>query len=122
MGTLATRYIPKNEDVRVSVGPDAECTMKEKRTSLKKKDLSFQWNRVVGWTSVEEFEITVQNYRGRDVEVEIHRSMNGNFTFESDDEWTKHDANTQKIHFTLKANDKRKLKFKVTTRHGTNAR
>jgi hypothetical protein len=122
MGAIASKYIPKNEEVKVNVGPDAECTMKEKRTSLKKKDLTLRNNRLVGWTTVEEFETEVKNFRARDVEVEIHRSMQGMFEFDSEDAWEKHDADTQKIRFTLKAGETRKLTFKVTTKHGENAR
>ncbi|MCG3185285.1 MAG: hypothetical protein ICCCNLDF_03489 [Planctomycetes bacterium] len=123
MGTLASKYIPKNEEVKINVGPDAECTLKEKRLSLRKKDLVLdQWNRLVGWTTVEDFELEVRNFRGRDVEVEIHRSMQGKFEFDSEDAWEKHDADTQKIHFTLKAGESRKLTFKVTTKNGENAR
>ena len=48
--------------------------------------------------------------------------MRGDFDFDSDDKWEKHDADTQKIHFTLKANSKRELKFTITTRNGTNAK
>ncbi|MCA8910414.1 MAG: DUF4139 domain-containing protein [Planctomycetes bacterium] len=122
MGQVLSKYIPKNEEVKVNVGPDAECTMKQKRTSLKKKDLTFRNGWLVGWTSVEDYEIIVTNFRARDVEVEIHRSMRGDFDFDSDDKWEKHDADTQKIHFTLKANSKRELKFTITTRNGTNAK
>jgi len=122
MGQVVNKYIPKNEEVKVNVGPDAECTMNESRLSLKKKDLTFRNNWLVGWTTVESFQITVKNFRARDVEVEIHRSMAGMFTFESEDTWEKHDADTQKIHFTLKAGTERKLAFNVTTRQGENAK
>jgi len=123
MGTLASKYIPKNEEVKINVGPDAECTLKEKRLSLRKKDLTLnRWNQLEGWTTVEEFELEVRNFRGREVEVEIHRSMQGDFDFESDAGFEKHDADTQKVHFTLKAGEQRKLAFKVTTRNGTNRR
>jgi hypothetical protein len=122
MGEVYNKYIPKNEEVKVNVGPDAECTLKEKRLTLKKKDLAFRQNWLVGWTTVEEFEVTVSNFRDRDVEVEVHRTMAGMFTFESEDTWEKHDADTQKIHFTLKAGTERKLAFKVTTKQGENAK
>ena len=122
MGQVLNKYIPKNEEVKVNVGPDAECTLKEKRLTCKKKDLAFRSNWLVGWTEVEEFEITVRNFRARDVEVEVHRTMAGMFTFESEDTWEKHDADTQKIHFMLKAGSERKLAFRITTKQGENAR
>ncbi|MCC7509086.1 MAG: DUF4139 domain-containing protein [Planctomycetes bacterium] len=121
MGALASKYIPKKEEVKVNVGPDAECTMKERRISLRKKDLTFRDNWLVGWTTVEEFETEVRNFRSRDVEVEIHRSMYGDFDFAGEG-FEKHDADTQKIRFTLKAGATRKFKFTVTIRSGTNSR
>ncbi|MBK8208071.1 MAG: DUF4139 domain-containing protein [Planctomycetes bacterium] len=121
MGALASKYIPKKEEVKVNVGPDAECTMKERRISLRKRDLTFQERWLVGWTTVEEFETEVRNFRDRDVEVEIHRSMAGDFEFAGEG-FEKHDADTQKIRFTLKAGEARKFKFTITIRSGTNSR
>ncbi len=121
MGALASKYIPKQEEVKVNVGPDAECTMKERRISLRKKDLTFRNNWLVGWTTVEEFETEVRNFRRGAVEVEIHRSMYGDFDFAGEG-FEKHDADTQKIRFTLKAGETRKFKFTVTIRSGTNSR
>jgi len=122
MGALASKYIPKNEEVKVNVGPDAECTLAEKRLGLKKKDLAFQNGWLSGWTTVEEFEMEVKNFRGRAVEVEIHRRIEGDFDFASADTFEKEDVYTQKIKFSLAPNSPRKIKFTVTTRFGTNAR
>ena len=122
MGIVANKYIPKNEEVKVNVGPDAECTLKEKRLSLTKKDLGFRNGWLVGWTTVEEFEFTVKNFRNRDVEVEIHRSMTGKFEFEREAEFEKHDADTQKIKLTLKSGETRTIKFTVTQKYGENAK
>jgi hypothetical protein len=122
LGVLASKYIPKGDEVKINVGPDDECTLKSKRLSLKKKDLSFQWGSLVGWTTAEEFELKVHNFRGRDVEVEVHQTFYGDFNFDSADTWEKHDADTQKIRFTLKTGTERKLAFTVTTRNGTNSR
>ncbi|MBK9974850.1 MAG: hypothetical protein IPP14_08760 [Planctomycetes bacterium] len=120
MGELASKYIPKNEEVKVNVGPDAECTLAEKRLSLKKKDLTFQQGWLIGWTTVEEFELEVKNFRGRAVEVEIHRVVGGDFDFESSDTFETEDARTRKVTFSLAAGTARKIKFRVTTRQGSN--
>lgn len=122
MGQLASKYIPKKDEVKINVGPDAECTLKARRVSLRKKDLTFRNNWLVGHTTVEEFELEVRNFRPRDVEVEIHQSFGGLFEFESEDNFEKHDATTQKIKFTLKSNETRKIAYKLTTKHGENAR
>ncbi|MCL4729725.1 MAG: hypothetical protein KJ044_04710 [Planctomycetes bacterium] len=122
MGALVTKYIPKGEEVKVNVGPDAECTLAEKRMSLRKKDLMFEHGWLTGWTTVEEFEIEVKNFRGRAVEVEIHRVIGGDFDFDSTDTFEKEDAQTRKIRFSLDPNSPRKLRCTGTTRHGRHSR
>ncbi|MBE7490379.1 MAG: DUF4139 domain-containing protein [Planctomycetes bacterium] len=122
MGALASKYIPKKDEVKVNVGPDAECTLAIKRISLRKKDLTFQNGWLSGWTTVEEFEMEVKNFRGRAVEAEIHRSMQGDYDFESADGFVVHDAATRKVTLKLEANSTRKLRYTVTTRQGSNAR
>ncbi|MCC6573788.1 MAG: DUF4139 domain-containing protein [Planctomycetes bacterium] len=126
MGALASKYIAKNDEVKINVGPDPEVTLKEKRLSFKKIDLSFESNGrnrwIVGWTTVEEFEIEVKNFRGRAVGVEIHRTCGGDFDFASDDSFANEDFQTRKFVFALGANTSKKIKFTVTTRGGTNAK
>jgi hypothetical protein len=122
MGELVSKYIPKKEEVKINVGPDAGCTLKAQRLSHKKIDLSFRDGWIAGWTTVEQFTLEVRNFRGREVQVEIHQSFAGDFDFASEDKFEKHDANTQKIRFTLGAGETRKLAYTVTTRHGTNSR
>lgn len=122
MGILASKYIPKGDEVKINIGPDAECTLKTKRTGLTKKDLAFRFNRIVGWTTVQQFELVVTNFRDIEVEVEIHQSFQGDFDFESVDKFEKHDADTRKIVFALKPGEKRTITYTVTTRSGTNVK
>lgn len=122
MGELWSKYIPKNEEVKINVGPDPEVTLKEKRMSFKKQDLSFENRWLAGWTTVEEFELEVKNFRNRSVEVEIHRTMQGDFDFDSGDNPQVENFNTKKFTFSLSAATTRTLKFKVTTRFGSNVK
>lgn len=126
MGALASKYIAKNDEVKISVGSDPEVTLKEKRRSFAKQDLVFQQrgnNRVVsGWTTLEEFEIEVKNFRGREIAVEIHRSAAGDHDFDSEDKPEVENFNTRKFRFALAANASRKLVFRITTRFGENVR
>jgi hypothetical protein len=64
----------------------------------------------------------VKNFRGRAVEVEVHRSAAGDFDFESQAAFEKESFDTRKVKFTLNAGETRKIAFIITTRHGTNAR
>ena len=126
MGALASKYIAKNDEVKINVGADPEVTLKEKRLSFEKTDLVFQsrgnqrW--VSGWTTVEKFELEVKNYRSKNIELEIHRSAQGDFDFESEDKPEKENFNTMKFKFALNANTSRKLNFTITTRNGDNVR
>lgn len=126
MGALASKYIAKNDEVKISVGSDPEVTLKEKRKSFAKQDLVFQQrgnNRVVsGWTTLEEFEIELKNFRGREIAVEIHRSAAGDHDFDSEDKPEVENFNTRKFRFALAANASRKLVFRITTRFGENVR
>ena len=126
MGALASKYIAKKDEVKINVGPDAEVTLKERRKSFMKQDLVFQTNGqrrwVSGWTTVEEFEVEVRNFRGREVALEIHRSAQGDFDFESEDKPEVENFNTKKFKFALAANTSRKLAFKLTTRNGENVK
>lgn len=126
MGELWSKYIPKNDEVKINVGPDPEVTLKERRMSFLKQDLVFQssggsrW--LAGWTTVEEFELEVKNFRNKAVSVEIHRSVEGDFDFDSADEPQVENFNTRKFTFDLGAAKSRTLKFKVTTRNGSNVK
>ncbi|MBP9890764.1 MAG: DUF4139 domain-containing protein [Planctomycetes bacterium] len=126
MGALVSKYIAKNDEVKINVGADPEVTLKEKRMSFEKTDLVFQsrgssrW--VSGWTTVEKFELEVKNFRNKNIEVEIHRSAQGDFDFESEDKPEKENFNTMKFKFALNANNARKLNFTITTRNGDNVK
>jgi hypothetical protein len=122
MGELWSKYIPKNDEVKINVGADPEVTLKEKRMTFKKQDLSFENGWLNGWTTVEEFEIEVKNFRSKNVEVEIHRTVYNDFDFESADNPVVENFNTKKFIFGLEAGKSRTLKFKVTTRFGSNVK
>ncbi|MBX3459060.1 MAG: DUF4139 domain-containing protein [Planctomycetes bacterium] len=121
MGALASKYIPKKDEVKVNVGADPECTMKLKRTRTQKKDLTFNQRWLQGWTQVDTYELELRNFRDREVEVEVHQAFGGDFDF-SGEGWERHDAQTHKWKLTLKAAETRKASYSVTTRMGTNAR
>ncbi|MEE9311154.1 MAG: DUF4139 domain-containing protein [Planctomycetota bacterium] len=119
LGQVFSKYIPKNEKVKINLGADANVTLKRKRLKLKKKNLMISNRYLVGWTTVEDFEIEVKNFRGRKVKIEIHQSFGRWATFEGEG-WVKEDSDTNKAEFTLEANKSSKLKFTVTTKQGRN--
>ncbi|MDC1141846.1 DUF4139 domain-containing protein [Planctomycetota bacterium] len=126
MGQVYTKYIPKNEEIKVNSGNDPEVTLKSKRMSLKKTTMAYRWNGrnqyLVGWNTVEVFELELKNFRPREVDFEINVSLNGDFDFESETANKKIDFRTQRFTITFKANEQQKIKYTVTTRHGENAK
>ncbi|MHC4841089.1 MAG: DUF4139 domain-containing protein [Planctomycetota bacterium] len=126
VGQVYTKYIPKNEEIKVNTGIDPEVTLKSKRLSLKKESLAFRWSGrnqyIVGWNTVEVFELELKNFRPREVDFEINVSLNGDFDFDSEVANKKIDFRTQRFTLTFKANEQQKIKYTVTTRHGENAK
>ena len=123
---LYTKYIPKNDEVKINTGVDPEVTFKSKRMSFKKENLAFRWSGrsqyIVGWDTIEEFEIELKNFRPREVDFEINVVLGGKFEFDSEVASKKIDHRTQRFTMTFKANQQLKIKYTVTTKHGENAK
>lgn len=62
------------------------------------------------------------NFRNKNVEVEIHRSVYGDFDFDSTDNPQIENFNTKKFIFSLNAATARTLKLRVTMRFGSNVK
>ncbi|MCA8910411.1 MAG: DUF4139 domain-containing protein [Planctomycetes bacterium] len=124
VGQVYTDYIPKNDEVKVNAGFDPEVQLKMKRTSFKKDNLTFRWsgNRqyIVGWDTVEDFEIEIKNFRKRAVDFEVNVVMNGDFDFDSKTKSTKIDFRTQRFTLTMEAGGSTKVTYNVRTRYGQN--
>lgn len=126
VGMVVTNYIPKNDEVKVNAGLDPEVQFKSKRKSYKKENLTFNWsgNRqyIAGWDTVEEFELSLKNFRNREVDFEINVRMGGDFDFDSETDSTKIDFQTQRFTITMKAGESRDVAYTVRTRFGSNIR
>ncbi|MCC6573786.1 MAG: hypothetical protein IT462_08345 [Planctomycetes bacterium] len=126
VGAIATKYIAKNDEIKVNAGPDPEVTLKLTRTSMKKTSLTFErnggWQWVAGWDVVEEFKLEVKNFRKLPGNFEINLSFNGDFDFESGAASTKIDFRTYRFSFKLDANSNNTITYKLTTRNGTNVK
>lgn len=123
---LYTKYVPKNDEIKINTGVDPEVTFKSKRISFKKENLVFRWSGrsqyIAGWDTIEEFEIELKNFRPREVGFEINVVLSGKFEFDSEVKNKKIDHRTQRFTMILKANQKMKIRYTVTTKHGDNAK
>jgi hypothetical protein len=126
VGAISTDYIPKNDEVKVNAGFDPEVQLKSKRKSFKKVNLTFGWSGnqqyIRGWDTIEEFELTVKNFRNRDVEFEVNVNLNGDFEFVSATPSVKIDYQTQRFTLPMKAGESKTINYTVTTHQGSNVR
>jgi hypothetical protein len=126
VGMISTNYIPKNDEVKVNAGLDPEVQIKSRRKTFKKENLTFGWSGnqqyIRGWDTVEDFEVTLKNFRSRDVEFEVNVILAGDFDFTSETASTKIDFQTQRFALTMKAGEVKTITYNVRTRNGSNVR
>jgi hypothetical protein len=122
VGGASVKYIPVNEHVELDLGPDLEVRVRPVLMNWVKKDLAFDPNgRVKGWTTVETWEVEVQNCRDIPVTVDIRRNQSGDWSLETRAAYEKVDQNKLKFILPLPARSQQKFTYEVTTRHGSNA-
>jgi hypothetical protein len=121
-GSTAVKYIPINEQVDLELGHDLEVRVKPILQNWEKKDLRFDnFGNVQGWTTIETWEIELQNSKEIPIVLDIRRNLGGDWSIETPASYEKMDANKIKFLLPLAAREKRTLTYSVTTRHGTNA-
>jgi len=122
VGRTAVKYIPVNEQVDLELGNDLEVLVKPTLMNWVKTDVQFD-NRgnVKGWTTLETWEVEVQNSKDIDVTLDIRRNFNGDWSMVTAAKYENVDATKVKFVLPLKPREKQKFTYELTTRHGTNA-
>ncbi|MDB6053559.1 MAG: hypothetical protein JWN25_1082 [Verrucomicrobiales bacterium] len=122
VGSSAVKYIPLNEEVEVELGADPEVRIKPTLTNYQKIDLRFgQGGNLVGWTTMNTWQIEVQNSREIEVTIDIRRSFQGDWSMTTEAKYEKVDANKVKFLMTLKPHESQKFTYEVVTRFGESA-
>jgi len=122
VGRTSVKYIPANETVELELGNDREVLVKPTLMNWVKTDIAFDGNgNVKGWTVKETWEIEMQNSKDIDVVLDIRRNFSGDWSMTTDARYEKVDANKVKFLVPLKAREKQRFTYEVTTRLGTNA-
>ena len=122
VGRTSVKYIPVNEQVELELGNDLEVMVKPALMNWVKNDLQFDNNgNVKGWTIKETWEFEVQNSKDIDVVLDIRRNFSGDWSLATQAAYENVDANKVKFVLPLKAREKQKFSYEVTTRYGTNA-
>jgi hypothetical protein len=122
VGRTSVKYVPVNETLELELGRDQEVVVKPKLMSWLKTDLQFDnQGDVKGWTVQEEWEIELQNSKEIDAVLDIRRNFAGDWSLATAVIYDKVDANKIKFVVPLKAKEKQTIRYKLTSRFGTNA-
>ncbi len=121
VGRTSVKYIPVNETVELELGNDSEVLVKPTLMNWVKTDVQFDNDgNIKGWTIKETWEVELQNSKEIDVVVDLRRNFAGDWSIVTKAEYEKVDATKVKFLVPLKAHEKQKFTYELTTRHGTN--
>ena len=122
VGRTSVKYIPINEAVEMALGNDREVMVKPTLMNWEKANLQFDGRgNVKGWTIKETWQFEVQNSKDIEVVLDIRRNFAGDWSLKTDATYEKVDANKVKFVLPLKAREKQRLSYEVTTNFGSNA-
>ena len=100
---------------------NAERRVKPALMNWEKTNLQFDNNgNVKGWTIKEIWQIEVQNSKDIDVMLDVRRNFTGDWTLTTEAKYEKVDATKVKFVLPLKAREKQKFTYEVTTNYGSN--
>jgi hypothetical protein len=120
-GATSVKYIPVNEEVEMELGNDREVLVKPRLMNWVKQDVRFDRDgNVAGWTTIETWEIELQNSKDIPIVLDVRRNFAGDWTLKTDAAFEKVDATKVKFVQPLQPRAKQTLTYELTTRYGTN--
>ncbi len=137
----SVKYIPIGDKIELNLGVDPEVLFELIKLKVSRSDLILQINgtsefrkiggdgvlkeenaTLVGWGDHEIFSQRIRNYSGKDINVEVRRTLPGHITFKSQLEPKLHDYQTVEFKATVAAGKKADLLFEVIRMQGTSAK
>ncbi|MFN0017394.1 MAG: DUF4139 domain-containing protein [Pirellulaceae bacterium] len=137
----AVKYIPIGDRIELNLGVDPEVNFELIKLRIFRSDLILQINgtnefrkiggdgaikeenaSLVGWSDHEIFGQRIRNYTGKDIKVEIRRTLPGHILFKSQLEPKLHDYQTVEFRSTVAAGKKVDLLFEVIRLQGISAK
>ncbi|MHC4663590.1 MAG: DUF4139 domain-containing protein [Planctomycetota bacterium] len=123
LGQSSTKYVPIGSDIEVNLGADDLLSAEIRKVGHRVVNLNFDnWGRVVGYDTIEEFEVKTENFSKKNTRLEMMRYFGGDFDLDTGAKTEKMSATEYKFHVTIPAGGKTEFKYKLTTRHGKNAK
>lgn len=135
------KYIPVGDKMELPLGADPEVIFELVKWRVFRRDLMLQIHgtdefrkiggdgtfkqenaTLVGWTDHEILSQRIRNYSGKDIRVEVRRTLPGHVVFRSQLEPKLHDYQTVEFQSTVAAGKKKDLRFEVVRHQGTSAK
>ncbi|MEI8062923.1 MAG: DUF4139 domain-containing protein [Verrucomicrobiota bacterium] len=122
VGATNVKYIPIGEVIELELGEDRDVKVQPTLMDWQKLDIRFdEWGNVAGWTIKETWQFEVQNSKDIDVELDIRRNFEGDWSMDRATKFAKLDAHKVHCGMLLKPHEKQTVTYELTTRYGTNA-
>jgi hypothetical protein len=137
----AVKYIPIGDKIELNLGVDPEVIFELIKLRVFRSDLTLQINgtnefrkiggdgafkeenaTLVGWTDHDIFSQRIRNYTGKEINLEVRRTLPGHILFKSLLEPKLHDYQTVEFKSTVPAGKKMDLLFEVVHLQGTSAK
>ncbi|MFC1706856.1 hypothetical protein ACFL59_08555, partial [Planctomycetota bacterium] len=121
VGATSTKYIPMGEKVELDLGVDPDVTANRLLRDYRRTDIVVdRRGRVSAYREHLHYEMTLENTRSRDIQVEIERQFGGDFELhdlEGAKRFEKVDKRTAKYYVDLRAGEKRTVTYRVEVFH-----
>ena len=137
----SVKYIPIGDKIELNLGVDPEVIFELIKLRVFRSDLTLQINgtnefrkiggdgafkeenaTLVGWSDHEIVSQRIRNYTGKDITVEVRRTLPGHILFKSLLEPKLHDYQTVEFRSSVAAGKKVDLWFEVVRQQGTSAK
>ncbi len=137
----AIKYVPIGDKIELNLGPDPEVIFELVKLRTFRDELWLQIHgtsefrkvggdmvikqenaTAAGWDDHEVFAQRIRNYSGKEIEVEVRRTLPGHVVFKSQLEPKLHDYQTPEFLTRLAAGKRADLLFEVIRKQGTNAK
>ena len=137
----AVKYIPIGDKIELNLGVDPEVIFELIKLRVFRSDLTLQINgtnefrkiggdgafkeekaTLVGWSEHEIFSQRIRNYTGKEINLEVRRTLPGHISFKSLLEPKLHDYQTVEFRSIIAAGKKMDLLFEVIRLQGTSAK
>jgi hypothetical protein len=123
VGRTRVKYIPIEETVELELGNDLEVRVTPTLLNWAKTDMAFDGHgNVIGWTTTETWKIEVQNSKEIPVAIDVRRRFDGDWSLNTAASYEQVDAQRAKFLLALAPGQSQAFEYRLTTRHGTNAR